>query len=46
MTQDENPREAGEAGEQGGLGMGVAEGKRRSVEMVSHCVLKKAYSKT
>lgn len=45
MTQDENPREAGEAGEHGGLGIGVVEGKR-SVEMVYHCVSKKADSKT
>lgn len=46
MTQDENPREAGEAEEHGGLRMGVAEGKRRSVEIVYHCVSKKLYSKT
>lgn len=46
MTRDENPLEAGEAGEHGGLGMGVAEGKRRSVQVVYHCVSEKAYSKT
>ena len=46
MTQEENPHEAGEAKEHGGLGMGMAERKRRNVEIVHHCVSKKACSKT